>query len=304
MIPPLEPSLPAGLQLQGRCLDELGRAIGQLKGTGDIPERVHEARKSMKRLRAMLRLWQSLLPKRVFRTENACFRDAARDLAEVREAAALAECLTALRAALKDEVRAADWDRVEPLLLPSPGASTELPRHLNSVAEQLELAWRRLEGWGSEDWLTDQEPWETLEAGLKSSYVQGRKGLRLAQRDPCTETLHEWRKTVKYQMYQLDALAPVWPALIDTWRAQLKELSVLLGDDHDLSELEQRVMTRIDDPGLRLRLAGDILRRRQQLRLRAEELGARLYAETPKPLLRRLRQYYESWAAGELTERS
>ena len=57
---------------------------------------MHEARKDMKKLRALLRLARGELGEDTFRRENACFRDAGRELAGVRDADVMLDTLTSL----------------------------------------------------------------------------------------------------------------------------------------------------------------------------------------------------------------
>ena len=57
---------------------------------------MHEARKDMKKLRALLRLARGELGEEIFGRENACFRDAARELAGTRDADVMLETLDAL----------------------------------------------------------------------------------------------------------------------------------------------------------------------------------------------------------------
>jgi hypothetical protein len=59
-------------------------------------EVVHGARKRFKRVRAVVRLVREGLGERRYRRENACFRDAARPLSEVRDAHALVQTLDRL----------------------------------------------------------------------------------------------------------------------------------------------------------------------------------------------------------------
>jgi CHAD domain-containing protein len=54
-------------------------------------EAVHEVRKCFKKARAALRLARDDLGEDVYRQENACFRDAARPLTEVRDAEVMLE---------------------------------------------------------------------------------------------------------------------------------------------------------------------------------------------------------------------
>src|SRR5262249_13448651 len=60
---------------------------------GSSDEMVHEARKGLKRLRAMLRLVRPAIGRKVYRSESITFRDAARPLSEVRDAKILVETL-------------------------------------------------------------------------------------------------------------------------------------------------------------------------------------------------------------------
>jgi CHAD domain-containing protein len=64
---------------------------GPKSGTRD--EAVHEARKSLKKVRAVLRLARPVIGEADYRGENACYRDSARPLTEVRDARILIETL-------------------------------------------------------------------------------------------------------------------------------------------------------------------------------------------------------------------
>ena len=76
----------------------IDHALDELRGkSGSTPEEaVHEARKDMKKLRALLRLVYAELGKEAFARENACFRDAARELAGARDADVMLATLKAL----------------------------------------------------------------------------------------------------------------------------------------------------------------------------------------------------------------
>ena len=76
----------------------IDHALGELRGkTDSTPEEaVHEARKDMKKLRALLRLARGELGKDTFARENACFRDAARELAGTRDSDVMLDTLASL----------------------------------------------------------------------------------------------------------------------------------------------------------------------------------------------------------------
>src|SRR5262245_29730710 len=59
-------------------------------------ERVHEARKSMKRLRALLRLYRGGLAHSLYSREDSALRELGRALARARDAVALRESLERL----------------------------------------------------------------------------------------------------------------------------------------------------------------------------------------------------------------
>src|SRR5688572_28848189 len=68
--------------------EQLEDAVGQLQnGMSDDPvTAVHEARKDLKKTRALLRLTRSGLPKSTYRSENRALRDAGRSLSGTRDA--------------------------------------------------------------------------------------------------------------------------------------------------------------------------------------------------------------------------
>src|SRR5665811_762772 len=80
---------PLSAGLRRLSLDEFDRAIGGLTQGSDLDQAVHEARKSMKRLRALLRLIRDTLGENVYRFENDLLRDAGRLIGPVRDSAVL-----------------------------------------------------------------------------------------------------------------------------------------------------------------------------------------------------------------------
>ena len=65
-------------------LEQIDRATVQISGAEDPAKGVHELRKSMKRIRALLRLVRSGLGDTVFKAENARYRDIASGVAGAR----------------------------------------------------------------------------------------------------------------------------------------------------------------------------------------------------------------------------
>src|SRR5919201_4778965 len=90
-------AMPDGLRRIAR--GRIDHAVDELRGETDssAEEAVHEARKDMKKLRAVLRLARDELGDEVYRRENECFRDAGRRLSGVRDADVMLETLRGLK---------------------------------------------------------------------------------------------------------------------------------------------------------------------------------------------------------------
>jgi hypothetical protein len=257
----------------------------RLLGDGDDRDRVvHEARKDMKKLRAVVRLARSELGRTVARRENARFQAAAGGLSGVRDAKAMVEALDALaenglhRATAGRVRRALELHRASLSLDEDAvrGAATELEEARAAVGE-----WR-LEG----------DRWGAIEPGLRRMYRRGRRRMHAAEADPTTESLHDWRKRVKDLWYHLSLLSGTWPAVLEREADQAHELSRLLGNDRDLALLWDFAVAHgvASD-----RLETAIKARRGELQRDAFALGKRLYAERPRRFSERLGSYWEAW---------
>ena len=84
----IDPAQPVPDEVRRVARGRIDHAIDELRGTSDSTraEAVHEARKDMKKLRALLRLVRDELGEDVYRRENDCFRDTARTLSGLRDA--------------------------------------------------------------------------------------------------------------------------------------------------------------------------------------------------------------------------
>ncbi len=83
-----DPGAPIPDEVRRVARGRIDHALDELRGESDSTreEAVHEARKDMKKLRALLRLVRGELGDRVYAFENTCFRDTARELSGVRDA--------------------------------------------------------------------------------------------------------------------------------------------------------------------------------------------------------------------------
>jgi CHAD domain-containing protein len=274
--------------------ERLDRVVGQLSGDGssDAGKAVHEARKDLKRLRSLVRLLRPGLSAKRYRREADALREVSRSLGARREAVALVEAIDALHAHAAGRVPAATFDGLRDALV-ARAARAQADEDTAAELAALRSVAERIDG-GKLD-VRDRE---TLVAGLVRSYTRGLETRAAAEADPRGELLHEWRKRVKDLWYQQALIGDAWPAVLDAQAEQAKDLSQLLGDDHDLWELDALLR---DPEGPAAQVPADtdallplVAERRAELQAAARAAGARVYAETPKAFGRRIRAYLEA----------
>jgi len=287
-----------------KAVRRIGREqLGKIRdGVGEQPqgrdEAVHEARKRFKKLRALLKLVRDEVVAKTYRKENACFRDTARPLSEVRDARVLTEALEGLRrrfprapaAGLKraGETLRRQQEETARRVLDEQGV-------LADVADVAQQAHDRVKGWAPRG-----GDWSVLKAGLRRTYRQGRDALAAAHAASTDANLHEWRKRVKDLWHQLQLLAPARPDVLEALADRAHELADRLGDDHDLVVLSETLkdVARAGGEGADdAALPRLIERRRGALQKDAFRLGDELYHERPKDFVRRLKAYWKAWRA-------
>ena len=285
-----------------RCArEQLEEAIDQLerRRVEDPVGAVHEARKSLKKTRALLRLIQRDIPKGSYRRENRALRDAGRGVSEVRDADVMVETVDGLKERFAGQVPAKTFTGLRDRLAAQAQAARVLDDGvIAQLVEDLRGALTRLE-----DWPLDDIGWAKARRGAVRSYRRARKAGAVAAERPTAENLHEWRKRVKDHWYHQRLLEEAWPAVLAAQAEQAHTLSDTLGGDHDLAVLAQR-LAEGDGPLSHLSVDGDevlelVARRRAELAELATQLGRRIFAESPKAYGRRLKRYVRAAAVEE-----
>lgn len=279
--------------------EQIERAQAQLKGPDDPVIAVHETRKSLKRLRALLRLIRPALGESAFHHENAQLREIARILSSARDRHVLLETVAKLEAAASFPKKGLGQAVREALTAPngeqSPifeGAALRQAQARLTEAKR-RLARLRLSGHG----------FEVVGPGLEASYRRARRAFRSAYVELTDEAFHEWRKGAQQHWRHMLLLTRAWPASLAARASEARSLSQILGDDHDLAMLTAFVRS---DAGARLGEDAAVIerlarRRQQELREIAHPMGLRLFAESPNALHRNIAAAWE--AAVALKER-
>lgn len=285
----------------------IDRAIASLTGDpGD--DDVHRARKSMRRIRGILRLVRDGLGP-AYSAENAVMRDTARLLSDVRSSAVAGTALEELMA------------RFGPLLadgIYSEMAGQLAARHdeiakrtldnrllMAGVVSNLEHARVRLAAFpttagadfGYHGPLLPDDSALFVE-GIIRTYRRGLVAMKAAAASPFPEQMHEWRKRVRYLRYQMEALQPAWPEVMTGLCRSLDNLSETLGHERDLWELAETVRAEPDlcaDGRARDLLSALTLETRQAMREQSFRVGTRVYVEEPEAFARRIQTYWDAW---------
>lgn len=268
--------------------NEAGAAESVLRDpAGPGTETAHEARKHIKRSRALLRLGKGFLPKDVRRSAGDRLREAAGLLSDARDRQVLARTAASLAAGTFMERAAARLGQADTPAEGERGAFDDAARLLAETRGTLRFT----------DALEDGFP----AAGLRRSYGAGRKAMRRARRDGEAADFHEWRKRAKDLRHQLEFLAPLWPGVLPAVEEDLHRLTDFLGDANDLvmlrAALAEADVTREEEHS-RAAALHRLAERRDEGWKHALRSGARLYAEKPDAFVARMKVCWKAARCG------
>lgn len=279
----LEESIPRGIRRIAR--EEIDAAVENLrvKTPAKRDLAVHEARKSLKKLRSLLRTISPALGDSA-RKENAALRDLGRGLSQMRDAAAMLETVNLIGKKYKGEPAVRDLAELRSFFVKR-RAEARSNSEIVSTSEQgiatLRALRRRLNNWN----LTADV--HSMEPGVKRIYRRGRTALAKAVRNPNPERLHELRKRVKDYWYQVRLLESIWPDHASSREKDLRDLQEWLGDAHNLAILRHETTT-----GGLSALISDYER---ELREKSLAAAARLYEKKPGQHTREIAALWEAW---------
>ena len=290
MASPLKQSEAVAAAVKRVVLDELSFASEKLVKHGDDKrdKAIHEARKSIKKIRGVLRAVRPLLGK-TYSKENVRFQKLSRELADFRDAAVLPDVFDQLCArnaggfdadSAKGIRQGLELDRHE---LENRLEAAKIVRH---AAEKLDAAGKRVESWPLE-----LHRIEDLAPGLETTYRRGRRALKAVRKQSTAKAYHNLRKRVKDRWHQTRLLAEIGGTGAPAEDANLKGLGISLGDDHNLTMLRDRFKRNPEryggasgvEPFLSM-----VVREQENLRQHSLTAGKTLFVDKPSVYLRRL----------------
>lgn len=264
------------------------RSIEEIEAeTDEMAEIVHSIRKRFKKMRGLLQLVRAAIPE-AYDLENRWYRDQARTASEARNAVVLLDLFNAIRTELRTELTSAQLQNLEKVFEPlmRPKLSKDLQRDLlKKISQGLNEADLRIDSWRIDGNV------ETLKSGFLRMYRKARSSMQTASHEHTTKTLHQWRKMVKYHMYQCELLERMSPPRMKQRRHSAKQLATLLGDDHDLAVLGERFSVSTAEKlesSVRQTLNNAIRRHRTTIQKHAFELGNSLFFQSAADISKRL----------------
>ncbi len=230
----IDPRLPLTSEVRRIAAEELEGALGHLAAAREEPdEALHECRKRLKSLRALLRLVRTG-DKAFFRTENARYRDVFARLAGPREGAALIETVDRLAEAFPDEAASGEFSAVRDRLVErrdrivSNGAGTAIEQAAASCQAGLRQIGKLTLP------VQPESAADILADGVRRTMRRARKAFDHAKTRGTPEDFHELRKALKAHSKHLSLLRSLWPTPVKAGRKDVDTLAEKLGDLHDI----------------------------------------------------------------------
>jgi hypothetical protein len=183
---------------------QIETAIAELDdGDLSISDTIHQIRKRCKKVRGLIRLVRPRFG--AYAPENAAFRDAAAKLSFVRDAAAILKTHDALIEFYSDQIDTSAYLTIRKRFVAHKDKIThakELRAKLGRFRDAMTDAKARMG-----DWHIGGDGFDAIAGGLGKTYKRGRIALAEAAERPTAESIHEWRKRVKYHCYHARLLS-------------------------------------------------------------------------------------------------
>jgi CHAD domain-containing protein len=260
----------------------------------DIHVSIHEIRKSIKRIRAVLRLIREEIGYSTYYRENVFYRDINRSISELRTYNVLALTLESLK---KDISGNFSEEVIDPMIESIREQRESLlaqvmseDRVLSGLSKKFSKARKRIPGMPIE-----HDGFEVFAGGIFRMYRQGKEYLLAARKDPDMHHLHDMRKRMKYLWYHIEILRPIYPGLLKAYANSLEKITEKLGVYHDLAVLTEYLQH--EDAGLRKNYQETLLdacefRKSSILPGVMRNAGA-LFSEEPESLVQRMGEYWK-----------
>jgi CHAD domain-containing protein len=247
--------------------------------------RIHDFRRAVKRLRALLRLIPPPLDEAARQLRNHA-RDLARDLGRSRDAQSALDAVEDLvekkgRVGLSKRTIQSISDR-----LAARRQSAERIQLTPQTKSDL-LAWIASADAALRSWPMDAPETPIIDA-IVSTYRRARRDWPRKWAAATPEEIHEFRQRIVVHRFQLELIEPLNPKLVRKWIAAAQRLRAQLGRHQDLDVLQRLCAAGQPLAPWQRRLAPLIDRRQRDHLGSAERSAERILAASPKSFRKKI----------------
>ncbi|MFZ1518312.1 MAG: CHAD domain-containing protein [Ignavibacteriaceae bacterium] len=286
------PALPKEIfQILLSIIDEAILEITERKISDDLI--VFNLRKRVKNLRALLKLLRKEFGEEFYKKNNFSLRDVNRRSTAIRNFSALIKVCEILKSASSDPICNEALNLLQSRIesdFEDVKRKTDYDALLNFYKNQLGKYKTRL--LHNE---IDSNRFSNIKYGLYKIYSDGKKNFAMVINNPESEVLHDWRKNAKDLYYSLLSLTPLWKPVILGYTKEIKLLSDMLGELHDLYEFKLYIQSLIDNPFDFTSVIYFIESQNSSLLEESGSLGKKIYAEDEEQFSERIKKYYTGY---------
>ena len=259
----------------------------------DIHLAIHESRRTLKRIRAVLRLVRDEIGYSNYYRENILMRDLGRRLSGARDHQVLLRTFNSLEELYPASFSGNEISQIKQLV--EEQTDLEIKHFMYDLGGFEQFKDDLVDALGRVDqYCTIRNDFLAIENGLRRNYKQGRRLLKQIGRDD-HEIFHEFRKRSKYFLHHIQILRPLFPGLMKAYVKSIRKYSELLGETRDYYRLEmflEELGPQAIPADSRMKMTGKIRQVRNELMEKIFLDSSHIYAEKPGALVNRMRQYY------------
>jgi CHAD domain-containing protein len=273
-------------------LKQLEAAISELHSVGDpqSDDAVHDARRRVKKIRAIIRLVRPVLDKE-YRAVDRDLSTVSRLLAPVADGRGIVETLKEIEhrypASLSKRALAVARKGVL-----RNGARADRDAHARGILK-IAAGTLRSERSRVKRWRVRGEGFRAIAPGLEESYRRARRMMLVTWSKPKPSHFHTWRRFVKDHWFHIRLLEGRCGNHLVAYERRIEALDGILGEYHNVILLRDLLVTDESLPHEEGARCLRVVSRYQRVLCRhAEILGARIYTERPRRFVRRVRHLW------------
>jgi CHAD domain-containing protein len=280
-------------------LKQLEAAISELHTVGDpqSDDAVHDARRRVKKIRAIIRLVRPVLDKE-YRAVDRDLSTVSRLLAPVADGRGIVETLKEIEHRYPASLPKRTFAAARAGVLRN-GAHADREAHRRGILK-IAAGTLRNERSRVKRWHIRADGFRAIAPGLEDSYRRARRKMIETWSKPKPSNFHTWRRYVKDHWFHVRLLEGRCGDHLVFYERRIEALDGILGEYHNVVLLRDVLVTNASLPREEIARCLRVVARYQRvLRRHAEILGARIYTERPRRFVRRVRHLWRDAPAAD-----